>query len=484
MANEYNIPPNNPSVEPVDWTSITKDLITNYGAIKKEREVEKEKLDSLVDVNSRILEATQLGKTPSANEFILKGTQSGKAKMSEWNRLLKAGQLSPSEYKRRINNLMDHWNQLAITNKTYDERMQEIFKNQQPDEKGQIKGSALELERLNELAQYQDLSNKDLIFDDNGNAFLGKLNNGLLDPTSVKDIRSLNNFSNILDNKIQLSSLVDEGTKNWKSFKIENGVTTTNDIRQNKDAYAKAKATLINGILSNDNAVASVLSDYTKDQYDYYKNNDEFISRVEKRIKSENDARQFNDKPPMNKEETEKFIESQKSKFILLEHDDQSVSQPKPTEEQYKAAFDAVDNEIEIRMGKEESSDEPYRGGSSSSKSDDRQAQKDQAKQAEDNANMLAGFKASKRAFGGDFSGLNKAYTYKAENGGVTVTYPDARKTTKVIKKAQGLAQFIFNGEPAEALDKWNKGQSLFNNGKSKPATNKTTKKDPLGLGL
>jgi hypothetical protein len=260
---------------------------------------------------------------------------------------------------------MDNWNQFAVTAKTYDERMQEIFKNQQPNEKGEIKGSALELERANELAQYQDLKNKELIIDDqNGKVYLGKLNNGLLDPTSITDIRSLNNFSNIIDNKIQLANLVDEGTKNWKSFKIENGVTTTNDIRQNKDAYAKAKATLINGILSNNNSIASVLTDYTQDEYDYYLNNDDFKSRVEKRIKSENDARQFNNKPPMNKEETEKFIESQKSKFILLEHDDQGVLQPILTEEQSKAAFNAVDNEIEIRMGKEVFKDEPYRGGS------------------------------------------------------------------------------------------------------------------------
>jgi hypothetical protein len=285
--------------------------------------------------------------------------------MSEWNKLLKTGQISPSEYKRKINNLMDNWNQFAVTAKTYDERMQEIFKNQQPNEKGEIKGSALELERANELAQYQDLKNKELIIDDqNGKVYLGKLNNGLLDPTSITDIRSLNNFSNIIDNKIQLANLVDEGTKNWKSFKIENGVTTTNDIRQNKDAYAKAKATLINGILSNNNSIASVLTDYTQDEYDYYLNNDDFKSRVEKRIKSENDARQFNNKPPMNKEETEKFIESQKSKFILLEHDDQGVLQPILTEEQSKAAFNAVDNEIEIRMGKEVFKDEPYRGGS------------------------------------------------------------------------------------------------------------------------
>jgi hypothetical protein len=352
------------ATKPIDWASLTGDLTDRYNAIKAQRQKERESLDALVDVNNKILQTTQLGKSPSSNEFILKGTETGRSKMNEWNKLLKSGEISPSEYKRRMSNLMDSWNQFAITTKTYDERMQEILKNQQPDENGEIKGSALELERANELAQYQDLKNKAFMIDDEtGKSFLGKLKDGVLDPTSVTDVRSLNNFQNIIDNKIQLNKLVDSGTKNWKSFKIENGVRTVDDIRQNKDAYAKAKSTLINGILSNDNSKASVLTDYTNDEYDYYLNNDDFLSRVQKRVEAENYARELNNKPPMNEGELNNFIDSQRSKFILLQHDDQGILQPVLTKEQDKAAFDIVDNEIEIRMGKEETMDEPYRGG-------------------------------------------------------------------------------------------------------------------------
>lgn len=367
MANEYSITPNNSTVKPVDWTSLTEKLLTGYKTIKEERQKQREELDALVDTNTKILQATQLGKSPNVNEFILRGTESGRGKLNEWNKMLKSGELSPSEYKKRISNLMDGWNQLSITTKTYDERMQEIFKNQQPDENGVVKGSALELERASELAQYQDLKNKDLMFDDEtGKVYLGKLKDGLLDPTSVTDVRSLNNFSNIIDNKVQLASLVDDGVKGWKSFNIEQGITTINDIRQNKDAYAKAKSSLINGILSNSNAMASVLTDYTHDEYDYYLNDDDFLSRVQKRIETENYARELNNKPAMTKDELNKFIDSQKSKFILLQHDDQGILQPQLTEDQKKEARKVVDAEIEVRMGKEVSVDEPYRGGGGS----------------------------------------------------------------------------------------------------------------------
>jgi hypothetical protein len=486
MAEKYYIPPSEQQTGAIDWSGLTSKLTAGYELIKQQREKERESLDALVDVNSKILQETQLGKSPNVNEFILKGTETGRSKLLEWNKLLKSGQLSPSEYKKRINNLMDGWNQFAITTKTYDERMQEIFKNQQPDENGVVKGSALELERANELAQYQDLKNKELMFDDIGKVYLGKLKNGLLDPTSVNDVRSLNNFSNIIDNKVQLSNLVDEGTKEWKSFDIENGATTINDIRQNKDAYAKAKSTLINGILSNNSAIASVLTDYTNDEYDYYLSNDDFLSRVQKRVETENYARELNNKPPMTQDELNKFIDSQKSKFILLRHDDQGILQPELTKEQIKEAFDTVDKEIEIRMGKEVSTDEPVRGGGNGLKEE-----KENAKAAEENSIMLAGYKATVRAFGGDpdatiasgnwvkssegsdFGGLKQGYTYTPVNGRIDVYR--GKELVFSAKTPKDLAQYVYNGEPAETGLKWEKARKIAMSGGSN--TSNTPKK-------
>ncbi len=444
------------AAKPIDWASLTGDLATRYNTINEKRQKEREYLDSLVDVNNKILQETQIGKSPNTNEFILRGTETGRSKMNEWNKLLKSGQISPSEYKKRMNNLMDSWNQLAISTKTFDERMQEIFKNQQPDENGEVKGSALELERANELAQYQDLKNKAWMIDDeNGKGFLGKLKDGILDPTSVTDARSLNNFANMIDNKVQVNKLVDAGTKNWKSFKIENGATTVNDIRQNKDAYAKAKSTLINGILSSDNAKASVLTDYTNDDYDYYLNNDDFISRVQKRVEAENYARELNNKPPMNEGELNNFIDSQRSKFILLEHDDQGILQPKLTEEQVKAAFDTVDNEIEIRMGREVQTDEPIRsgGGGGSKEKQEKVTSGIPGKvySAWNNVESLGSAESERimsQASGGK-------YSFKWEQGGLNVYKPDSRgqlvkQNSTPITNPQYLSDY-FGYNP----DKW-----------------------------
>lgn len=451
--NPYYIQQESQMAEPIDWNTVIGDLTTRYRTIKKEREGQREELDALVDTNSKILQATQLGKSPNVNEFILRGTEMGRSKLNEWNKLLKSGQLNPSEYKNRINNLMDSWNQLAITTKTYDERMQEIFKRQQPDENGVVKASALELERASELAQYQDLKNKTLMFDDpTGKMFLAKINNeGILDPTSVTDPRALNNFANIIDNKVQLASLVDAGTEGWKTFKIENGQRTVNDIRQNKDAYAKAKASLINGILSNNSAIASVLTDYTNDEYDYYLNNDDFFNKVQKRIQTENYARELNNKQPMTEDEIGKFIESQKSKFILLTHDDQGILQPQPTEAQRKAALDTVDAEIEIRMGKEVTLDEPYRGGAKPKEEKQTSGIPGKVYSAWDNVESLGSAESEKimnQASGGN-------YSFKWEQGGLNVYKPDSRgqlvkQNTTPITNPQYLSKY-FGYTP----DKW-----------------------------
>ena len=462
--NPYYIQQESQIAEPVDWNTVIGDLTNRYRTIKKEREGQREALDALVDTNTKILQATQLGKSPNVNEFILRGTESGRGKLNEWNKMLKSGQLSPSDYKNRINNLMDSWNQLAITTKTYDERMQEIFKNQQPDEKGVVKGSALELERANELAQYQDLKNKVWMFDDQtGKGFLAKINaDGILDPTSVTDPRALNNFANIIDNKVQLPSLVDAGTEGWKTFKIENGQRTVSDIRQNKDAYAKAKATLINGILSNNSAIASVLTDYTNDEYDYYSSNDDFLSKVQKRIQTENYARELNNKPSMTQDEIDKFIESQRSKFILLKHDDQGISQPQLTEEQIKAAFDTVDAEVEIRMGKEETMDEPYRGGSGGGGGGEDKVKQtsgipERVYSAWDNVESLGA--AESQRIMNEASGGKHLFKWERENGvgGVNVyTYNSkgelAKENTTIITNPKFLSKY-FGYNP----DKWTK---------------------------
>lgn len=348
---------------PIDWAGATEKLISKYKTIEKSREAERESLDELQRINSKILQDAELGKSPSTNQKILEGTDLGRNKLFEWNKALKSGELSPKEYKRNINNLMDSWNQFATSAKSYDQRMQEVFNRQQPDKDGKVLASAFDLEVNSDLAELQDLRDKAWAIDDSGVMNLAKVKDGIIDPTSIVDFRSINKIPNMIDNRVDVDGMLDAGTKNWKTFRIENGNQVVEDIRQNKDAYTKAKANLTKAILNNDRAVASVLTDNTDGEYDFYKSDDDLKSKLNKRIETENYARKLKGQPELNDKELNEFINNQKDKFILRIKDDQGIWQPMPTQKQYEEAEKTIDNGIEIRMGKEVNYDEPYRGG-------------------------------------------------------------------------------------------------------------------------
>jgi len=360
MASRYNeymgyIPASNP----IDWAKLTGGLISTITGIGEKREAEKQALDKLQSDNTKILQNTELGKSQSLNQLILSGSNDGRQSMMEWNRQLKSGQITPLEYKNRINNLMDSWSTFANTAKGYDQQMQEALKRQQEG-----LGSGLELELNNRLAQLGDLKNKKTQVDpNNGNFIIGQLdNNGLFDPSSVIDLRSISQPGNIIDNKVDLSTIVDEKTKGWESWTIELGAKTVTDALQNP-AVQRARLDLANGILNNPRAITSVLKDNTDNGYDFYYNENDLNSKLQDRIAKENELNKQLGKPALSGDALNKFIESEQNKFILLAQDDQGVYQPNLTNKQVEDAKQTVLDAIDSRLERKVEFDEPYRGG-------------------------------------------------------------------------------------------------------------------------
>jgi hypothetical protein len=328
MASRYNeytgfIPASNP----IDWAKLTGGLVKTITDIGESREAERQALDKLQSDNSKILQNTELGKSQTLNQLILSGSNQGRESMMEWNRLLKAGQITPLEYKNRINNLMDSWSTFANTAKSYDQQMQEALKRQQEGI-----GSGLELELNNRLAQLGDLRNKATQVDpNNGNFIIGQLGqDGLFNPSSIMDLRSISQPGNIIDNKVDLSTIVDEKTKGWEDWTIELGAKTITDALQNP-AIQRARLDLANGILSNPRATTSILKDNTDGNYDFYYSNDDLYEKIQDRISKENEYNRQIGKPALSGDALDKFIESEKEKFILLAQDDQGVYQPNLT---------------------------------------------------------------------------------------------------------------------------------------------------------
>ncbi len=361
MANEYI---GYQAATPLDWGKLTSGLVKTVQGIGAEREAERLALDKLQSDNSKILQNAELGKSQNFNQLILSGSNDGRDAMMQWNRQLKAGEISPVEYRNRINNLMDSWSTFANTAKTYDQQMQEALKRQNADENGFIPGSGLELELNERISQLGDLRNKKTQVDlNNGNFVIGQLDqNGLFDPTSIIDTRSLGKPGNITDNRVNLSKIVDEGTKGWEEWVIESGATTITDALQNP-AILRARLNLADGILSNPRAMTSVLVDNTDGDYDFYYNQRDMLSKIADRVDKQNELNNQLGKDELSGDELKKFIEDQKNKFILLSQDDQGVYQPNLTDNQIKQAKQTALDAIDARLGRKVEMDEPYRGG-------------------------------------------------------------------------------------------------------------------------
>ena len=476
MASRYNeytgfIPASNP----IDWAKLTGGLVKTITDIGESREAERQALDKLQSDNSKILQNTELGKSQTLNQLILSGSNQGRESMMEWNRLLKAGQITPLEYKNRINNLMDSWSTFANTAKSYDQQMQEALKRQQEGI-----GSGLELELNNRLAQLGDLRNKATQVDpNNGNFIIGQLGqDGLFNPSSIMDLRSISQPGNIIDNKVDLSTIVDEKTKGWEDWTIELGAKTITDALQNP-AIQRARLDLANGILSNPRATTSILKDNTDGNYDFYYSNDDLYEKIQDRISKENEYNRQIGKPALSGDALDKFIESEKEKFILLAQDDQGVYQPNLTNKQIEDAKKTVLDAIDSRLERKEELDEPIRysgggGGGGGRKSEDK---------SQENAAMIAGYKATLRAWGADpdatissgswvkssdgpdFGGLKQGYTYTPKNGGIEVS--QGRNVVFFAKTPKDLSQFVYNVEPAKASLNWEEARKMARSGQS-----------------
>lgn len=489
MASRYNeytgyIPASNP----IDWAKLTGGLIDTIQGIGADREKQRQDLEKLKTDNTKILQNAELGKSQNLNQLILAGSNDGRSMMQEWNKQLKSGQIKPIEYKNRINNLMDSWSTFANTAKTFDQQVQESMKRQQANENGKIEGSGLEEELNLRKAQLGDLRNKKVQVDPvTGNFVIGQLNNeGVFDPSSIIDVRALAKPGNMLDNRIDLTAIVDSGTKGWEDWTIEKGGTTITDPLQNP-AIQRARLDLANGILSNPRSITSVLKDNSSGDYGFYYNGEDLRGKISERVSRENELNKQLGKKELSGDDLDKFINSEKNKFVLLIQDDQGVYQPELTKDQYESAKKTVLDAIDSRLVRKVELDEPNYGGSRGGGSD----KKDQAKQSDENATMLAGYKATLRAFGADpdatissgtwvksangtdFGGLKAGYNYASKNGGIEVT--KGRDVVFFAKTPKDLAQFVYNSEPAKASLKWEDARKLVkrnsgNNNNNAPA--------------
>lgn len=476
---------------PISWGKLTSGLVKTIQDIGADREKQKQDLDKLAEDNTKILQNAELGKSQNLQDLTLQGSNNGRNKIVEWNKMLKSGQLKPVEYRKNINNLMDTWSTFANTAKGYDAQLQESMKRQQADEKGVIQGSGLESYQSEKLAQLADLKGKRMEIDSNGNYIMVKQKeDGTYDPNNIIDIRSMAKPNNFIDNRVQLNEILDAQTKNLATVIKESGSTTITDALQ-LPAVVNTMLNVKGSILSSPRQTASVLKDNSDGNYDFYSNDDEYKSKVQSRLDQENEYRRIAGKSKLTSDEVENFVNKQQDYMILVQPDDQGVNQPVITKKQYEDAGKVIEDGFKARLDYKQELDEPYRGGSGGSGGGGGSTKEEKpisniAKRVYDATKMSDKNEAAKQmsvASGGK-------YVFKYDGNALNAYKRDATRGELVkqneipLNSGENWANNLWGYFPVTDTE-WEKDiDRLRQSGGSKPVVNKTTKKDPLGLGL
>ena len=371
-----------PSETRIDWSKLTGDLAQQLTDNENQRKAVLTELDKIESDNNSLVTNTERSKTQNLDELVLGGAQDAKAKMLNWSKALKSGQLTASEYRKRMNNLTEGWKAYANNMKAFDTRMQDAMARQQPGEDGKIIGSGFDAAVNEQMAYLGELRGKKLIVNpEDGKVIIGTLNqdNGLVDPNSIMDAMAIGNVSNTIDNRVDLLSMTSNIAKSFGDYSKSDASGTIKDPRQNEDMM-KAKNNFISGVLSSDRMTASILTDNTDDDYDYYftpeQKQQKLDSMVNDQIQAMNETKKYSSEQiekkiaefkkknkkqadidkqrlklesetkSMTQEEINEFAKNAESKLIEARLDDNNVYQPILTDQQKEAARAAIDASI------------------------------------------------------------------------------------------------------------------------------------------
>ena len=351
------IPPDNP----IDWAKLTGGLVNTITGISEERQKQKDELDKINIDNQRVVSAVDSYSDQTLNGFVLSTSADARSTMSEWYRQLKNREITPAEYKNRNNNLMTNWAALGTSAKTFNAKIQEALKRQEPDENGNVAASGEELYKIGKLAEFGDLKNKKSFIDpQTGNLMTGVLDpaTGQVDPNSLVTGVAMGNIENIQSNKVNLNQLVQNKVKNWGIYNIEEGLTTTSGKGLNPK-IAMARASLVSAIINNPSTAASVIDDNSEYDLLYYSGANEKKAQINQMITAQNDARKQMDLGPMTDKESQEYVDANSVVLVDMQRDGNGILRPILTKDQMDLAEKIVNGEIDIQMGQKVSQDEP-----------------------------------------------------------------------------------------------------------------------------
>ena len=406
---------------------------------KAKREGEQKSLD---ESRKKISELEQ-NSNQSQAELVGKGADKARSFILELERMRKSGQISGAEFNRQMTNLNDSWDSYAFTTKNMGEKLAEIGVRQQSGEDGTPPAGS-----YNEpfLAQIQtellNTENKDWAFNE-GNMYMVDKNS----PSTPINLKSLANLDNIIDNRVDVPSLIQANVSKFGVFQNEDGTTTIGGPTADPELYKEVKYDIVHSIVNENNprAIVSILADNAGIHLDQYWNEagkQEKLNEAVAREEALNGA--------MTPDQKSAFMsEYEKNNMVKYAPDKNGVYQPVLSKEMIDKAFSYVERNVDIQAGRTVAQDEPFKPSNPSGPSGPSGESKNTPSTYEVNL-------ASKiiDAWPKDVSAMRKAtnnkYYFRWEDDGLAVYKEDPYEYDKEKRKYDKLsaAEKLYSTEP------------------------------------
>ena len=337
----------------MDWSGLANNVATKIGEVTSERQAQKDALDASARELTNTISNSEMGASQTMNGLVLDGVDKGKMQIKKWNDQLKAGQLSPKDYKTKLTNLQDYWATFANSTKTYDDRYKLAVARQTPDENGKIPGSGFELEMVSKYGQTAELNGKSLQIGDDGTVNMTSIDPNTGEVTNVINVLDINRPENMIDDRVDVSDQVDGFIKNWEPDTLfedlgrgaERTITTLKGRPQYEIMKSKVAETIASD--SNPRAQLSVLIDNGVMEAHFYDSpKDKEAARQEEIARQKQILRTAN----QPEELTEKQLKDIDFGLVEVARDANGVYNPVLTEDQKKAAKERVKEDIDVKM--------------------------------------------------------------------------------------------------------------------------------------
>ena len=371
-----------------DWAAVTSKITSDIEKISNERQKLRDSIEKQTLETQDLFNTYDQGANQTLNEALQQGSGQATDYMLQQYKLLKNGDINYRDYLSSMQVQQDDWKNLQTVstewNTKYDEYLQRI-------EDG--KSSRLEQDSAEFIESFGNINNKAFIVNrSNGRLYVatknpdGSINN---DPDSFKTVAAIGNILNDKVNVLDVNTKTNEVATQLGRFVQASGRTSLEDVRNMPD-YQKAEDNLIKGMLVTDRNKASVLLDYLKGY---------------------------------NTTRDPKAVDAN---TILLEQDENGLFQPKLTEEQEQAAYDAVKENLRAKLKHVESTSPPPVRSFDRDAQDAADRKRIQAETLNNVAQLWSGTESEKRNAANYLRSMNKnILRIDVKDDGVFVTYKD-----------------------------------------------------------